>query len=121
MPSHSALAIARPLYRTRLGTAHVGDSLGGMQVHLKDRSVQLFLTSPPFALRRKKEYGNEDASDYWSWFRPFAEVMWDKLTESVWAYARRGSSKMRPVAEAAHPGRCWNLEETSGRFRPSAR
>jgi DNA modification methylase len=81
MPSPSALAIAPPLYRTRLGTAHVGDSLGGMQVHLKDRSVQLFLTSPPFALRRKKEYGNEDASDYWSWFRPFAEVMWDKLRD----------------------------------------
>ena len=70
-----------PLYRTPLGTAHVGDSLAGMQVHLKDRSVQLFVTSPPFALRRKKEYGNEDASDYCAWFRPFAEVMWDKLTD----------------------------------------
>lgn len=30
------------------------------------------MTSPPFALQRKKEYGNVDAEDYVSWFMPFA-------------------------------------------------
>jgi site-specific DNA-methyltransferase (cytosine-N4-specific) len=31
------------------------------------------MTSPPFGLVRKKEYGNEDADAYLEWFRPFAE------------------------------------------------
>lgn len=31
------------------------------------------ITSPPFALRRKKSYGNVSADDYIDWFWPFAE------------------------------------------------
>jgi site-specific DNA-methyltransferase (cytosine-N4-specific) len=50
-----------------------------MLEHLEDDSVQLFLTSPPFALHRKKEYGNEGSSEYVAWFREFAEIMWTKL------------------------------------------
>jgi site-specific DNA-methyltransferase (cytosine-N4-specific) len=30
------------------------------------------MTSPPFALQRKKEYGNVEADDYVTWFLPFA-------------------------------------------------
>ncbi len=30
------------------------------------------MTSPPFGLVRKKEYGNVDADEYLSWFKPFA-------------------------------------------------
>lgn len=30
------------------------------------------MTSPPFALKRKKEYGNKDAHEYVAWFEPFA-------------------------------------------------
>lgn len=51
-----------------------------MARYLSDESVQLFMTSPPFALQRKKEYGNEAASEYVEWFRAFAEIIWDKLT-----------------------------------------
>ena len=69
------------LYRTLAGTAYVGDSLTGMQHHLEDGSVNLFMTSPPFALHRKKEYGNEPEGQYVEWFRDFALVMWDKLTD----------------------------------------
>jgi len=29
------------------------------------------MTSPPFALVRKKDYGNADANQYLEWFRPF--------------------------------------------------
>jgi DNA modification methylase len=32
------------------------------------------MTSPPFGLVRKKEYGNVDADKYVEWFRPFAEA-----------------------------------------------
>lgn len=50
-----------------------------MRKRLADDSVQLFLTSPPFALHRKKEYGNKASCEYVAWFREFAEVMWQKL------------------------------------------
>jgi site-specific DNA-methyltransferase (cytosine-N4-specific) len=36
-------------------------------------SIDLVMTSPPFALTRKKEYGNEQDEEYLRWFRPFAE------------------------------------------------
>jgi site-specific DNA-methyltransferase (cytosine-N4-specific) len=72
---------AAPLYRTARGTAYVGDSLAGMQEHLDDESVTLFMTSPPFALSRAKEYGNKQEAEYLAWFRAFALVMWDKLTD----------------------------------------
>jgi site-specific DNA-methyltransferase (cytosine-N4-specific) len=39
---------------------------------LPANSVALVFTSPPFALRRKKAYGNVPASDYVEWFWPFA-------------------------------------------------
>jgi site-specific DNA-methyltransferase (cytosine-N4-specific) len=36
-------------------------------------SAALVFTSPPFALRRQKAYGNVPASEYTEWFMPFAE------------------------------------------------
>ena len=58
-------------YTTPLGEAHVGDSLLFM-AKLDDCSIDLIMTSPPFALRRKKEYGNVEASRYVEWMLPFA-------------------------------------------------
>ena len=58
-------------YETELGSAHLGDSLQLMQ-ELPDESVDLICTSPPFALVRKKEYGNVDAHKYVEWFKVFA-------------------------------------------------
>ena len=60
-------------FRTELGTAFLGDSLGLMHETLQPESVDLIMTSPPFGLVRKKSYGNEDADRYLKWFRPFAE------------------------------------------------
>ena len=79
MSSEDPAPPARLLYRTPQGSAYVGDSLSGVRDHLEDESVQLFMTSPPFALRRKKEYGNKSADEYIAWFKTFAEVFWDKL------------------------------------------
>ncbi|MGH9399724.1 MAG: DNA-methyltransferase [Thermoanaerobaculia bacterium] len=39
--------------------------------YLPANSVDLVLTSPPYALHFKKEYGNVDKSAYVEWFRPF--------------------------------------------------
>ena len=46
-------------YRTPNGEAWCGDSLDLLKT-LPDNSVNLVFTSPPFALQRKKEYGNRD-------------------------------------------------------------
>jgi DNA modification methylase len=40
---------------------------------LPSDSVSLVLTSPPFALRRKKAYGNVSPTEYVEWLWPFAE------------------------------------------------
>jgi site-specific DNA-methyltransferase (cytosine-N4-specific) len=61
-----------PFYGTEFGDAYLGDS-GGLIATLPDNSVALVLTSPPFALRQKKNYGNVDAEKYVEWFRPFAK------------------------------------------------
>ena len=44
-----------------------------------DESVDLIMTSPPFALQRPKEYGNESQEGYKNWFLPFADEFWRVL------------------------------------------
>lgn len=61
-----------PAYETRLGRAYHADSLEVLR-GLRPDSVALVLTSPPFALRRQKAYGNVPAEDYVEWFWPFAQ------------------------------------------------
>lgn len=61
-----------PLYSTRHGCAYVGDSLCLIQ-ELSESSVNLILTSPPYALHFKKEYGNRSQSEYVTWFLAFAK------------------------------------------------
>lgn len=61
-----------PCYTTNLGAAYLGDALDLMK-RLRSDSVDLIMTSPSFALQRKKEYGNVEASNYNRWFTPFAE------------------------------------------------
>jgi site-specific DNA-methyltransferase (cytosine-N4-specific) len=66
------LANASPYYETTLGAAYHGDALRLIKL-VPDNSVNLIVTSPPFALHRKKEYGNVAPEDYVSWFSPFAD------------------------------------------------
>ncbi len=60
-----------PYYRTEQGEAYLGDSLH-LMTELPEKSVNLIVTSPPFALTRKKEYGNKSAEEYVDWFLGFA-------------------------------------------------
>jgi DNA modification methylase len=60
-----------PYYTTDLGAAYLGNSQELMK-QIPDESIDLICTSPPFALVRKKEYGNVDATEYIEWFEPFA-------------------------------------------------
>jgi site-specific DNA-methyltransferase (cytosine-N4-specific) len=59
-------------YKTNFGRIYHSDSLEYMPL-LQDGEVNLIMTSPPFGLVRKKDYGNADAHNYLDWFRPFAE------------------------------------------------
>ncbi|MBW4683596.1 MAG: site-specific DNA-methyltransferase [Komarekiella atlantica HA4396-MV6] len=63
--------IFHPYYVQQKGAAYLGDSLQLIKF-IADNSINLILTSPPFALTRKKEYGNESAEKYIEWFLPFA-------------------------------------------------
>lgn len=66
---------SKPLYQTSLGAAFVADSLPFMK-RLPDESVDLVLTSPPYALQFQKEYGNVGKGEYVDWFLPFANEIW---------------------------------------------
>lgn len=60
----------RLFHKTRHGQIFHGDSLGYL-ASCKAESVDLIMTSPPFGLVRKKEYGNVDAGEYVEWFKKF--------------------------------------------------
>jgi len=59
-------------FETKHGKIVHGDSLTYMAA-LEDQSIDLIMTSPPFGLVRKKEYGNVESYDYLDWFKAFAE------------------------------------------------
>lgn len=61
----------KPLYQTTCGAAYFGDALGLMHA-LPDNSINLVITSPPFALLREKEYGNKAQDQYVDWLSQFA-------------------------------------------------
>jgi hypothetical protein len=67
-------------YRTRLGAAYHGDSTR-LLTALADASVQAIITSPPFALKRKKRYGNVSEDEYIEWFLKFVPEFRRVLTE----------------------------------------
>lgn len=69
-----------PYYVTRLGAAYLGESVARLR-SLPDASVHLVLTSPPYALHFKKEYGNVSKDEYVKWFLPFAREIRRILTE----------------------------------------
>ncbi len=70
---------SNPAYVTKLGQAFCDDSLK-MLSQFPDNSINLVMTSPPFALLRKKEYGNKEQHEYIEWLSEFAKIVFRKLT-----------------------------------------
>jgi hypothetical protein len=70
-PHPGTLIAAKAVYRTNLGAAYAADALKILET-LPDHSVDAVVTSPPYALHFKKEYGNVDKQDYVQWMLPFA-------------------------------------------------
>ena len=69
------------VYRTKRGLQLCGDSVA-LLARLPDQSVDLVLTSPPFALLRKKTYGNEGQDQYVEWLSRFGAAAYRVLKES---------------------------------------
>ena len=113
LPSH-----VKPIYRTRYGRAYLGDSLELMKASPSE-SVNLVLTSPPFALRRKKSYGNVGADEYIEWFRPFAKEIYRILTSDGSFVLDLGGSwtKGEPTRSLYHFELLLDLCKYSGLFK----
>ena len=62
------------VYRTQLGVQLCADSREVLKA-LPDASVDLVVTSPPFALLRQKSYGNEDQTEYVAWLGDFGTAV----------------------------------------------
>src|SRR5262249_35881941 len=88
--SHTAIQREVPFpipslaFCTQRGRVYVGDSLQLFQdaTIIRPGSVNLIMTSPPFGLVRKKDYGNVDADDYVAWFRSFAVAFHKVLADN---------------------------------------
>src|SRR6266571_156976 len=90
-PQQASLALSRttgpmlipslsPYYQTPLGAAYLGDSLELLK-KIPSSSVNLVVTSPPYALHFKKAYGNVSKADYVEWFLQFAKEIKRVLTD----------------------------------------
>lgn len=67
-------------YVTKKGKCLVGDSLE-LLANVDDGTINLVMTSPPFALLRKKSYGNLDQSEYVDWLCEFGKLVYQKLAD----------------------------------------
>lgn len=63
--------VSERVYTTDLGVQVCDDSRKTLE-RLPQASVDLVITSPPFALLREKEYGNETQNAYVEWLHTFA-------------------------------------------------
>lgn len=76
----SPMTAPRVLYATPKGEAFLGDAIQVLR-QLKAGSVNLVVTSPPYALHFKKAYGNASQSEYVKWFLPFAKEIFRVLKD----------------------------------------
>lgn len=104
-----------PLYSTELGDAYLADSLQVLRA-LPDRSINVVLTSPPYALHFKKEYGNAEKDSYVEWFVPFAREIHRVLAEDGSFVLNIGGSydKGSPTRSLYHFKLLIELVETVG-------
>jgi site-specific DNA-methyltransferase (cytosine-N4-specific) len=94
----------KPVYSTELGAAFRGDSLDLLS-KLPDESINLALTSPPFALQREKEYldrsGNKTQGDYVDWLAKFGCLVFQKLRPDGSFVLDLGGAYVRGAPERA--------------------
>ncbi|MGH9905557.1 MAG: DNA-methyltransferase [Pyrinomonadaceae bacterium] len=81
-PNYKRVPIPRfkPYYKTGLGAAYLEDARN-ILAELQSDSVDAIITSPPYALHFKKEYGNVAKEDYVDWFLDFASEFYRVLKD----------------------------------------
>lgn len=72
---------SKQIYKTKLGLQVCDDSREVLRA-LPEGSVDLVVTSPPFALLRKKSYGNEEQNTYVEWLKGFGHEVLRVLKDS---------------------------------------
>jgi DNA modification methylase len=72
------VTVKKPFYATPQGALFLGDS-SKLLGNIPDESVDLVVTSPPYALHFKKEYGNVEKDEYVDWFKTFGEQIYRVL------------------------------------------
>ena len=117
-----------PLYVAACGEAYVGNALELLSC-LQSNSIDLVITSPPFALQRKKEYGNHDQEEYVDWLLGFTLEVKRVLKETGSFVLDLGGAyrKGRPVRSLYNyrvlirlcDEQGWNLAEEFFWFNPA--
>ncbi len=74
----AAMVLENPLYTTNYGAAYIGNSLELLE-QISSDSIDLVITSPPFALLREKSYGNVDQGAYIDWLFAFCKKVYRVL------------------------------------------
>jgi site-specific DNA-methyltransferase (cytosine-N4-specific) len=107
-----------PLYETKLGKAYCADCLHVLQT-IPSESINLVITSPPFALRRKKSYGNVSAEKYCEWFWTYAQAIFRVLKANGSFVLDIGGSwnKGEPTRTLYHFDLLLKLCRPQGQFR----
>src|SRR5581483_8457203 len=97
------------------GVSLCADSLEVLK-SLPDDSVNLVVTSPPYALHFKKAYGNAEKHEYVNWFLPFAHEIRRVLREDGSFVLNIGGSynKGTPTRSIYHFKLLIELVETIG-------
>jgi site-specific DNA-methyltransferase (cytosine-N4-specific) len=92
------------LYRTEFGKYYIGKCEKTICELGIETKVQLILTSPPFPLNSKKQYGNLDGEDYLKWFSNLAELFSSVLVPNGSIVIELGNAweKNRPVQSLLH-------------------
>jgi site-specific DNA-methyltransferase (cytosine-N4-specific) len=115
----------QPAYATPFGACYHADALDLLPT-LPEGSVALVLTSPPFALHRKKAYGNVAASEYVEWFIPFAEQFYRVLRpdgsfvlDLAGAWNRGGTRSLYPYELVLRLCRTFHLAQEFYWYNPS--
>ena len=97
-PNSLLSCLGQAYYENGHGAAYLGDAIDLLKL-IPESQIDLIMTSPPFALQRKKEYGNPSPEEYVKWFLPFADEFWRILKDDGSLVIHIGGSweKGKPV------------------------
>ena len=92
------------LYHTDLGKYYIGKCEEVIKNLKLRQKVQLILTSPPFPLNKKKQYGNLVGEEYLKWFAGLAPLFSELLTDDGSIVIELGNAweKDRPIQSLLH-------------------